>query len=170
MHIQNKDTKLYKKKTDNILSNHNNKSMKIHEEIKGSTRRSTYDVEERNLNKNTDHDMIIEVGKTALNSVIRMTYSKNNDKRDENKDMVKDTGQSYTLMNGDKIQICDCRRKPNYAQKINTTSKYINSVQSSHIIECQKEGEKTVNPTGSKKLPTHAATSMRLVKVTINSK
>jgi hypothetical protein len=65
-------------------------------------------------------------------------------------------------MNGDKIPICDCRRKPNYAQKINATSKYINSVQSRHVLECQKVGEKTVNPTGSKKLPTYAATSMRL--------
>jgi hypothetical protein len=29
-------------------------------------------------------------------------------------------------------------------------------------LECQAEGDKTVNPTGSKKFPTHAATSMRL--------
>jgi hypothetical protein len=65
-------------------------------------------------------------------------------------------------MNGDKINICDCRRKSNYAQKINATSKYINARQSHHILECQAEGDKTVNPTGTKKFPTHAATSVRL--------
>jgi hypothetical protein len=100
--------------------------------------------------------------KAALDGVVKMRYSANDAPRDKLKNLVPYTGQFYTLMNGDQIPICDCRRELNYAQKINTTSKYFNSAQSLHILECQAEGDKTVNSTGSKKFPTHAATSMRL--------
>ena len=115
----------------------------------------------KNLDKTTDYDKMVDIATDATKHAIK-TYSSKNSSRPAEQELFNGYDRYYKLFDGKEIDVCDCRKDLNYAQKINSGGRRMNYIQSIHVLWCQGQGDKTVHVTGSKMLPTQAAESMRL--------